>query len=50
MNTLRYKKHQKATQNIVEKDMTRITERLPLIGDAVKTVSSSFYVTKGQSR
>lgn len=36
LETLRYKRHQNARGDITEKDMTRITERLPLLGDAVQ--------------
>lgn len=50
LGTLSDKEHLKARQGITEKDMTRITARLPLIGDAVKAVSSSSYLTMGQSR
>lgn len=50
LGTLRFKEHQKARQDITEKDMTRITTRLPLIGDAVKAVSSSSCLTMAQSR
>lgn len=50
LEILRYKKHQKAREDITEKDMARITEWLPLISDAAKAVSSSSYVTRCQSR
>lgn len=50
LETLRYKRHQGARKGITDKDKTAITERLPLLGDVIKAVSSSSYVTMAQSR
>lgn len=43
LETLRYKRHQGARRDITENDVTRITERLPLIGDVIKATRQNIH-------